>query len=98
VSKTRLGTPADNASGARGIHAAAQLFARFCRSVLRRQIPARYFLQEFVEAVYTGLDAGPDVVDPGWSIMLQSEYVRARYKLAPPLPASAAPSWMSIET
>ena len=71
LGQAHLGAPTENAPGQGGVNAAPRLLAGFGRAVARREVLAGNVLQQLVELVDAGLDAGSDVVRAGGRILLQ---------------------------
>src|SRR4028118_1412657 len=77
LGQAHRGAPTENAPGQGGVNAAPRLLAGFGRAVARREVLAGNVLQQLVELVDAGLDAGSDVVRAGGRIFLQGAPVRA---------------------
>jgi hypothetical protein len=91
IGEAHLGTPAENAPSVRGVHAAAELLAWLARAMFWREVFAGDALQQLVETVDAGLDAGSDVVWAGRQIVLQREYVCASHVIDIHVVASLLP-------
>src|SRR5829696_1354332 len=75
IGKAHLGAPPQEPRGLGVIHAAAELLAWLARAMTWRKAIVGDVLQQLVEVVDAGLDAGSDVVRAGKQIFLQREYV-----------------------